>query len=343
MATAAIEGQIDLVQYAMNMVAMVVTHRPDNRPFMAAFASAYCGEFDPTPDMLDYIQHPSLTMHERLVDSFIRSSQMRRLNQLAPSVEKMCNARHYQPLAKLLDWALESQRHREVQKNDLFIHDIARLLNAVGIHAHWDEVMTPQEKSSSTEDASLKMVLDTLKPHRETLASLYAPDIMSDGDLWCGWISPAVVKGLVASGNGENAGIIFHEYCMTTADDDLIAFMVKAGISAEAVEIDRRIQMCNDASIGAYPHSAMAMHIASDGAVPINLDFEIIGGRPFAKAISKQCSLYGTRHAQTCATLIAKFLEHNASDGLSTYGLPREILELMPELAEENLASSLGL
>ncbi|MNF12420.1 hypothetical protein D3C80_2138950 [compost metagenome] len=68
-----------------------------------------------------------------------------------------------------------------------------------------------------------------------------------------------------------------------------------------------------------------------------------MGGKSVATFIGKQCKAFGAKHPALCVQLIEKFLEYSDSTGLAVHGLPREILELCPMLAEEEMSTALGL
>jgi hypothetical protein len=256
----------------------------------------------------------------------------------------MCAAGHFQPLSRLFDWALESQRHKTYAGNEHVRSDIAKLLNSLGLYAPWSSVQPGDNLSNSSSRAtSFLSVLDVFKKHEETFEAMYESYREYDGDLYCGWASPEVIKGLVNSGNRKNGESIFHEYCMTEVDDDLINFMVDAGIQPDPLIIDHYLNVCYDACAGSYPKAAIAMHLASGGRIEVTIDYDMVGGPVMAKFISRQCQLYGAAYPELCSNVIDKFLGAHSTKGLFTHGMPREILHIKPELAADFLASDLGL
>ena len=343
MASAAIEGKTGVLQHGMNIVAMVPNFIPDDRVLSPMLALAFCNEFDPSPEMLACIQHPSLSLHERMVEAYVQNPPSRRTSDIASSIEKMCSAGHFQPLARLMDWVLASYREYSFSVANFEMGNIVKILNIVGLYAPWNTLLEVRQGGYNKGPGTLSGVLDVLAKHSDTFQALYEAQSLSDADALHAWASPQVIKGLMVTGNRRNTELLFHEYCMTEEDNELIEFMIQAGMHPDPVMVQKRLDICYDASVGCYPQSAMMMHLASGGKIPVEIDFERIGGKPIAKFLGKQCLIYGEQHTQLCVDLVDKFLENNKIDGLASYGLPRKILELRPDFAEECLAADMGL
>jgi len=345
MATAAIEGHLGIVGHTMSYVGSMSNCVPDNTRLAPAMATVYCNEFDPIPEMLSLIDSPTLSMHERLVDSFLHNKRLRNAHELTLSVEKMCKAGHYPLVGRVMDWLLEWHRGKQFSRDNRFLAETAKLLNVFGRHAAWDSLNAPHEADDHGATRSgLLQALKGFEAHADTLKAMCAPDSdIADDLLDGGWLDPAVIKGLFAAGQAEHAEHLFHQYCMSVVDEDLITGMLAAGLTLDPEAVARRIAICEDAGSGHYGLSAIVMHLASAGSVPAAIDFSVMGGKSVAVFISKQCKAFGAQHPGLCVQLIERFLEFNDSTGLAAHGLHREILEQCPKLAEEALSTALGL
>ncbi|MDT8925382.1 hypothetical protein RBE51_21535 [Pseudomonas taiwanensis] len=345
MATAAIEGHLGLVQHTMSYVGSMGNYLPDNTRLAPAMATAYCNEFDPIPEMLALIDSPTLAMHERFVESFLHSKKLRSAHELALPVEKMCKAGHYQLVGRIMDWLLEWHRGKQFDRDNRFLAETAQLLNVFARHAAWDSLNDSQDADDHGATRSgLLQALKGFETHGDTLKAMCDPDSdIRDDLLDGGWLDPAVIRGLFTAGQVKHAEHMFHQYCMIVVDDKLITGMLAAGLTLDPEAVARRIAICEDAGSGRYGLSAIVMHLASAGSIPAAIDFSIMGGKVVAVFISKQCQAFGAQHPELCVQLIERFLEFNDSTGLAAHGLPREILEQCPRLAEEDLSTALGL
>lgn len=344
-ATAAIEGHLGIVQHTMSYVGSMGNCVPDNTRLAPAMATAFCNEFDPTPEMLSLIDSPTLAMHERFVDSFLHNKKLRNAYDLALPVEKMCKAGHYQLIGRVMDWLLEWHRGKKFNRDNRFLAETAKLLNVFGRHAAWDSLSDGEDADDhGTTRSGLLQALKGFEAHADTLKAMCDPDSEIRDDLLDGgWLDPVVIKGLFAGGQAEHAEHLFHQYCMSVVDEELITGMLAAGLTLDPDVVARRIAICEDAGNGRYGLSAIVMHLASAGSVPAAIDFSVMGGKVVAVFISKQCQTFGAQNPALCVQLIERFLEFNDSTGLAVHGLPMEILERCPMLAEEELSTALGL
>lgn len=295
------------------------------------FLAAYLQEFEPTPDIVTQIKQPSLSLHQRLVNTLINNGAIGFDDNRRALCVSMASCGHFSPLAKMLDALLMHLQKMSEKDRSWQISWLSELLAEVSGNMDWSL-------------KSAKVAVSVLVKHSALLTQCIGSWQINDSSEWNRFSNEALIRALHPCDCPALVESLFHQYAMKQVNVALIDDLILAGVSIDPDILKDNLQISYRGTLGVYALSALELHLSSGGQVPFLVDFKQCSSPVVGKFINVRLRQWGELQPDACLTIAHAYLDANPDGkGLFNQPLPRLLLERSERLRADSLSSDLGL